>query len=561
VVTKLEARELQINKVMCADFEFHIPGYQRPYAWESEQALELLEDLTQAMENDPDEPYFLGSVVLVKPADHPSCDVIDGQQRLTTLTMLLCVLRELCGNTQLADNIDQLISQPGNLLQKLDAKPRLTLRDRDRTFFQKYVQQAGGLRDLVSEPGPVVANDAQTAIRNNATAFHDRLSEWTDEQRSDLARLIAGRTYLVVVTTPDLTSAHRIFSVMNDRGLDLSPTDNFKARVIGEIPEDDRDLYTSRWEDAEESLGRDAFLTLFAHIRMIFARQRAPRELLKEFPEVVLARYQGRDSEFIDDVLLPYADAYFALLHHSYSAPQGVQTAVNLWLRRLSQLDNVDWQPPALWALKHYATQPAELERLLEKLERLAASMLIRRDGPTTRQQRYGMLLRALEGGQGITATALDLSAAEQAETLLRLDGEIYLQARVRRYVLLRLDEVLADTPGVSYDHKIITVEHVLPQNPASTSQWRRMFDNEQRAYWTHRLANLVLLNRSKNAQAQNFDFSQKKEKYFSGKNGVVAFALTSQVLSTFRWTPDLLHDRQREALDQLASTWDLAPG
>ncbi|WP_214403720.1 DUF262 domain-containing protein [Pseudonocardia lacus] len=558
MVKKLEAHERQISKVLSSDYDYRIPAYQRPYAWETEQAMELLDDLTQALDTNPEEPYFLGSIVLVKPHDDPAAEVIDGQQRLTTLTILLSVLRELSENSQFADNIDQRIREQGDLLQDIEPKPRLTLRERDRDFFRTYVQEPGGLEHLVSNPGPATTNDAQVALRANACVFHEQLSGWTERRRVALAKLIDRWTYLVVVTTPDLDSAHRIFSVMNDRGLDLRPTDNFKAQVVGEIPEEDQDTYTTKWEDAEQELGRDAFSMLFTHLRMIFVRRRAPRELLKEFPELVLSQYTGRQRQFVDDVLEPYAAAYYVLLTRSYKSAVGAEN-VNLWLRRLAQLDNADWQPPALWALRHHGADAGWMSQFLERLERLAASLLIRRFGPTERQLRYGAVLRGLDAGEGLRSAALDLTAEEQQHTMTALDGEIYRQARVRRYTLLRLDEELAAAPGVSYDHKIITVEHVLPQTPAATSEWRELFTDRERAYWTHRLANLVLLNRSKNAQAQNYDFTQKKAKYFTGKKGVVAFALTSQVIATAEWSPRLLERRQHDALELLAKAWDLS--
>jgi hypothetical protein len=558
VTKRLEAHERQINQVLCSDYDFEIPGYQRPYAWEPEQARELLDDLTNSLDSSPEEPYFLGSIVLVKESEqHPRAEVIDGQQRLTTLTILLSVLRELTNDPELASDIDKRIREKGDKIKKIAPKPRLSLRERDRAFFSTNIQQPGGLDTLFADQGPALANDAQIALHANALLFYDELKGWTEERRADLVSLIDGWTYLVVVTTPDLDSAHRIFSVMNDRGLDLRPTDNFKARVIGALPEADRDAYTAKWEDAEQELGRDAFSALFAHIRMVFVRRRAPREILKEFPETVLAQYAGRERVFVDDVLEPYAAAYRSLLNRSYQAPNGAD-AVNLWLRRLAQLDNVDWQPPALWALRHHPNDSAWLADFLCRLERLAASLLIQRFGPTERQQRYGLVLRELDGGAGLDAPSLELTPEEQDDTLGLLDGEVYRQARVRRYALLRLDEELAKTPGVTYDHKIITVEHVLPQTPARASKWLETFTDRERAYWTHRLGNLVLLNRSKNSQAQNYDFDQKKAKYFTGKNGVVAFALTSQVISTSEWTPDVLVRRQRDALDLLAKTWQL---
>ena len=77
---------------------------------------------------------------------------------------------------------------------------------------------------------------------------------------------------LVVVATPDLDAAYRIFSVLNSRGLDLAPTDILKSEIIGAIPAAQRDAYTKKWEDAEEDLGREPFTDLFSHIRMVYRR-------------------------------------------------------------------------------------------------------------------------------------------------------------------------------------------------------------------------------------------------------------------------------------------------
>jgi hypothetical protein len=96
----------------------------------------------------------------------------------------------------------------------------------------------------------------------------------------------------------------------------------------------------------------------------------------------------------------------------------------------------------------------------------------------------------------------------------------------------------------------------VLPQRPKPDSQWQLDFTTAQRAQWTNRLANLVLLSNRKNAQAQNYEFAQKKEKYL--QRGVVTFPLTTQVLGADTWTPELLEARQAELLELLANEWQL---
>lgn len=547
---------MPLHKVFCSDYSFSIPDYQRPYAWRKEQALQLLDDLSEALDRDSTEPYFLGSIVLVKDKQEPAVEVIDGQQRLTTLTILLAVLRDLADDDEVRSSLGQLISEPGDKILGLESRPRLALRKRDRAFFAHHIQRAGSVTHLRALKETAANTDAQRAVQENANALHGRLAQWQPHRRLDLMRMLSRRTYLVVVSTPDLASAHRIFSVMNARGLDLLPTDIFKSNIIGSLPPGDLDAYAEKWESAEELVGRELFAELFQHIRMIFAMKRPERELLKEFPEQVLASYlPGKGADFIDDVLTPYAEAYGQIRDFAYAAPVGAEK-VNNWFRRLAQIDNGDWLPPALWALRRHGDDAAWLDDFFKALERLAASMLIRRVYATPRAQRYAALLRELTDGAGLDAPSLALSEAEKEEVAQKLNGDLYLQEKVRRYVLLRLDELLAQAPGVTYEHARITVEHVLPQNPAPASMWKVKFTDEQREYWTHRIANLVLLNRTKNSQARNFDFTKKKSAYFAGKNGVATFALTSQVLLQPQWTPEVLRARQSALLNVLKEAW-----
>jgi hypothetical protein len=553
---KLEAHEVPLSKVFSSDYEFAIPDYQRPYTWGVEQATQLLEDLHDAVDRNPDEPYFLGSVVLVKEPNVPFAEVIDGQQRLTTLTILLAVLRELSEDAKDRDNLDKLIWEPGDTIQDLASRPRLRLRKRDEDFFRKHVQDRGGL--AVLETGVAPENDAQSNIEKNARELSRLLAKKTPQERLALAKTIVQRTFLVVVSTPDLASAYRIFSVMNSRGVELSPADIFKSNVIGTLPEDLKEKYADKWEDLEVDLGREAFVDLFSHIRMVYMKVRARKLLLQEFESSVLSQFlPERPAAFVDDVLEPYGRAYRDLLASDYQSVTD-SAEINRWLRRLHRLDNFDWQPLALWAFTNHQFNTAWLEEFLRKLDRLAASMLIRRFNTHQRGQRIGQLLRELDEGKGLDSPALDLTADERADVVHRLGGEIYNQLIVRKYLLTRLDELVSDPHATHHDPKIITVEHVLPQNPPVDSEWVRLFTAEQRAHWTHRLANLVLLSRNKNAEAKNYDFATKKAKYFTSRSGISNFPLTTQVLATETWTPEVLDQRQRDLIGVLTQAWEL---
>jgi len=544
-------------KVFSDDFAFSIPGYQRPYAWTTEQAGELLDDLLDFMGSDGDStralnPYFLGSVVLIKGLA-PDSEVVDGQQRLTTLTILLAVLRELADNIKDEQKLNEFIYEEGNEYSGAVDRYRLTLRPRDAEFFREYVQRDGGLTALSSLEE--VLTDSKKNIRENALHFRSKLENLQPSVRKRLGQFILQRCYLVIVSTPDLDSAYRIFSVLNDRGLELSHTDILKSEVIGQVPDEYQDEYTDKWETIEDDLGRGAFQSLFGQIRMIFRKAKAQGTLLEEFRTYVNPKKSPRS--FVDDTLQPYSRAYAEITEAGFESSSGAEQ-INSVAENLGLIDNTDWIAPALYFLRKYRNDPGTLLRYLRDLERLAAVTMVIRTNFNHRMERYGRLLRAAEDDVDLfmEGSPLQPSAEERQKASEVLNGDIY-NSRIRVPVLLRLDGLVSDE-GAVYQRKVITVEHVLPQNPREDSDWLHLFpDEDERLRDTHRLGNLVLLSRRKNGRAQNFDFERKKKEYFQ-RGGATPFALTADVLSRSDWTPDVVEERQRDLLGKLKAAWRL---
>jgi hypothetical protein len=332
-----------------------------------------LEDLLSALEAAGDvessNPYFLGSIVLIK-GTLPKAEVVDGQQRLTTLTILLSVLRSLA-DPQYRAELNEFIYQKGGFFKGTQDRPRLELRPRDQPFFWKYIQHEDGLENLNGSADHL--SGGQQNLRDNAMYLKKRIEELSDYQRAELGRFILQRCYLVAVTTPDLDSAYRIFSVLNDRGMELSHTDMLKSDIIGKIPEEHQDAYTSRWEETEENLGRGTFQTLFGHIRMIRQKAKARDSLLKELRDYV--KPSADPVGFMDKTLLPYAQAFGEIRGASYESTR-LSEDINEMLDWLSQIDNVDWEHPAILYLSMHRQHPELLLRFFQNLERLAAGLM-----------------------------------------------------------------------------------------------------------------------------------------------------------------------------------------
>ena len=557
----LTAHEQPVSKIFNDDYVFHIPGYQRPYAWTTEEARELFEDLIgfMAAEDGPVEkmaPYFLGSIVLIKSDDSPHSDVVDGQQRLTTLTILMAAIRRSCVHENQSADVTRFIYEKGSLILGTTDRFRLTLREKDSDFFQNKVQREEGFQTLLNDSGPLP--DSQRNIRSNAQFFYKRLIQLPEGERLRLAQFIATRCFLVMVVTPDRDSAYRIFSVLNSRGLDLSATDILKADIIGSTPETLREAYTKKWEDTEEDLGREKFGELFSHIRMVYRKAKPKGTLIKEFKDHVTE--VNEPTKLIDKVLLPMKRAYAELLDASYESAADA-TSVNEHMRWLNRLGFNDWVPPALTFFVKFRQDQDAMASFFEDLERLAYAMLVSKAGINERIDRFSKLTVAIEDGRSLSngESPLQLSPLEQARVYAQLDGPFYesLAARARSAILLRLDEFLSDG-SAEYEYQTVTVEHVLPQTPPAGSQWFDWFPEEdERASWVHRIGNLALLTRRKNSAASNYDFDKKKREYFC-RNGISPFPITTQVLGKPEWTPAVVQQRQAELLGIFEKNWRL---
>lgn len=564
----IRGNEYAIKKVFSDDFHFTVPLYQRAYSWTNEESEELLQDLLEALDSDAESveelaPYFLGSVVLNK-GEESASQIIDGQQRLTTLTMLLSALRSL-SESQYADSLTTFICEQGNIVTGTPRRYRLKLRERDAKFFQEYIQDEGGIEKL-KETQESLLSPSQRNIRNNTLGFVRELKSFPPDKITKLTQFIVNRCFLIIVavSTEDLDSAYRVFSVLNDRGLNLSYPDILKAKIINAISANQQEEYTTKWEEVESNMAdRDAFEDLFFNLRAIYSRKRLRTGFIEEFNEYV---FPGRTSDltpqqFIDDILVHYAQAMNQIVKANYPSAFRGSEEINKIFKKLNQLDFGKWMPPALYYFFHNWRQADLMLRFLNALERLVVSFVVCRVPPYRRIDRYCELLQAMYDKKDLYASdsPLQLKTRERQEFLKRLDGDIYqiLPVPMCRYILLRLDEKLSESK-FSYEYETVTVEHVLPQRPGFDSEWYKLFPSREiQDKYVNRLGNLVLLSRGKNMEAQNYDFDRKKRKYFM-TNGISPFPLTTQVLNYQEWTPTVIEQRQRELVGTLRSLWAL---
>ena len=582
----INATEKPLGKVFTSDYRFVVPSFQRAYTWQTENVEQLVNDLQDACTH-PETPYFLGSLILVKDG-HGKYQVIDGQQRLISLSIIIAVLRDLEDDPDLIDALSGLILEPGDKLRGIKAEPRLKLRERDAGFFRMYVQE-GDLEGLFDLRDNDIASHAQRNIALNTRQVFDMLATMPAKERRRFASYLVNAVTLVIVTTDDLAGAHRIFDVMNMRGVPLTASDVFKARTIAEISSAARNAYATRWDDIMDPLGDDAgtLEEFFSDLHLIVSHKAVCARLLDEFRKDVLKPYAKKHNTiaFIDELLAPYANAWRMLEHPTdTSLPDNVVAL----LVSLNDYPTTDWKPVAMWALvnsirnlgdadirifaapgshttAHDATDRAEtplqlhdidrLRGILAALERVTGIDSLNRQSPLARRTRAAGAIRDLDKNRTLQQIRGFLITDEDRRTALaHLRGELQTSPAMKKLLLIRANEQKAG-------HRItrprsLKAMPILPEQVGKTSDFAA-WSETARDHWTNRIGNLALTQANESQMAPLSAYAQRRDRMLLSASSR-RFPLTAELGDIAECTPQTLQCRQDETIRLIADHWNI---
>nr|PZN83852.1 MAG: hypothetical protein DIU57_09425 [Pseudomonadota bacterium] len=555
---------LRIVELFSDPFRFTVPSYQRRYAWTVKEAGQLLDDILLALggEGDPVEPdYFFGAILLTDSGVHAdwrkgpplfprNLEIVDGQQRLITVTILLAVLRDLAAADGAShySKLQELITVGKS--QNGDHTHRLQLQGSDDAFFRTYVLNP---RACLQSPTDIVLEPCMEAMLEVRNHFMAEMQALTIADRQRILDYLLNRCHAVVIVTTDVDHGHRMFSVLNDRGRPLARKDIIKAEVLGGVPPERAATLIEQWRAAEQRLGSDydAFLS---HLRVIEGRGRLPiiagiRSVMQE---------AGGSEAFVSNVLLPNAEAYDIIRRaHHEGAPESAE--ITRLLRYLNWLGSSEWVPATMKWFSLHRCDPAQMLKFLQVVEPFAYSLRLLCIGAGKRATRFAAVLAALEDGS--------IFDPERSPCLLTSDEQRHITYNLRnlherhpqtcKLVLLRLNDELAGEPQ-NLDPVDWTVEHILPQSPGRNGLWREWFpDNDERELLTQSLGNLVLVRRNQNDRASNQDFFRKKAIYFKHAQGDMP-VITREISTFDTWTPDQVRAREERFIEIISRIWRL---
>lgn len=566
---EIEAKEVTVAKLFSPDFMFEIPLYQRPLTWEKDHFVQLFEDVLDSM-NTHQKQYFLGSVILRENKGEKSkYELIDGQQRITSLAILLAVIRDLTDMEDLRAKLKQYLYQEEDKYKEIPAEMRIIPWQDLKEMFKSYVYEVKGTKRFVDdfENNRIRYKDTQDPryhLYEAISVFGKKVGE--EFKNSDslerFVKYLLNRVYLVYIKTPSFTSAFRLFNVLNTRGLPLNTSDLLKSENVGIIEnESERSRYATAWRDMENNLGREEFEKVIVFIRTMQLKERAKLSVYEEYRRQIFAKSLLKQGTAFIDHLREVVDVYTAkILDREINVGDpGKENEYKVVVDLLTRfVPFSDWIPPVLAFYCKFQSD-RDLVDFILKLEKKVIGEWAAGFTPTERITSLNRILRAIESESDPRnlVSQLLIRKGEQpfAEIGARLmdrlnDNQFYsiFGGKLAKYILLRLDMKYWELENFNGYPGTITVEHVLPQNPSEDSEWVKLFNQDTRAEWTNKLGNLVLLSGRKNSKAQNYDFSKKKEAYFKGKS--TAFRITQQLQSLEKWTLEELEARHQGLLN-----------
>lgn len=555
------AHQIESDKLLVKDvFKkwFRIPEYQRPYVWEDDQVTELLDDVMQARTSNPESQYFLGSMVLSKntkeegTTKYEEYDLLDGQQRLTTLFLITAVVRDLTPKTNSSrlktchETIFQMANPDDNIPERL--RIVFDIRNQVKDFINEYVKKDNGTAKEDELKLKIANKDEDISIRNMAKAILTIRKYFSNNHIDDFFPYLRSNVLMIYVSADELEDAFRLFTVMNSRGLKLRNSDILKADNLGRIKDSAKRLdCAKKWEETENYFAED-FDAFLSHLRTILVKQKAAVSLLKEFEDNIYypksydrttktktklppLLSKGEDTfKFVDK----YKKHFEQLFDNENYDLTGSFKLYNLLQLMKKGFEADLWIAPLLRYYDKFKTD--NLINFIIALENKFANDWLIGLTPTTRIENINAIIQTIDNAKASNEILQNSCLTINAKDLLVvLEGNIYGR-RAARYVLLKLDLLYHGHTTKFEMPSTISIEHILPQNPYDNSQWKKDFTDLQREEWANKLGNLVLISRRKNSAQGNKDYFDKKDKYF--KNNVELFSNSVRIYNHYpSWT------------------------
>lgn len=563
----MQAGETTLNKLLNTSRQFIVPIFQRNYSWQKSQYEQLWFDILRASKFKEKQNHFIGSIVYIDmgtPAGRPQqLLLIDGQQRLTTISILLCAIKDYVQKFNLETKLINLAKIKNQFLYNSDEI------DEDRYKLLLNVQDKETYIKLIDNTIFTV-NKLATNIIKCYEFFYERIEDFI-KQYGQIDEIYAGIFKLSLVSISldkDSDNPQMIFESMNSTGKDLSQTDLLRNYLLMDLtPEKQTRLYKTYWKPMEELFGEDIYkndVNKFDYFIRDFLTLKSDTGYICKINNV----YENFKRYYLDNNCEKFAVLRDLFTYAKYYACidllQEKDDELKLYWQEFKKLDSHVVYPFLLKLYDDYSRQIL-IKEDFKKILQVVISYLWRRaicEIPTNSLSKtFAILYQAVDKEDYVNSVIKafvfkssykrfpsDYEVREKLQT-----KDIY-HFRLRKYLLEALENYYHKEP-IDLNTANYTIEHIMPQNIEHNLSWQQMLGEdwqEVHSLYLHSLGNLTIT--GYNAEMSNKSFVEK----VNGESGFKHshLKLNESIAQSDVWNKKAIQRRTNILTDIILKIW-----
>jgi len=525
-----------------------VPVYQRPFAWEISNIQDLFEDI----KNSYPEDYFIGTIVVNRKGDY--FEIVDGQQRLATISLFFSAVRNLLFRENIKENAKAL---ENDFLQRRsyrgEVEQKLKLNNVDNNFYLKWI--------LNNNNNIKPSKESHERILKSYKFIDEFVDNWFKnrgiEDLYNLVEFIDKKLRIIIVTVSDEVNAFTVFETLNDRGLALSQTDLIKNYLfnkadnrLGEA-QDKWLRFTGAIEAAENEDEILQYIKYYWSSKNGLTRE---KQLFKDIKDKTMNKAQ---SIALLTNLDKNTQLYLAILNPVHSFWKDYSTNCTEYILALKELRLTQNRPLLLAILDRFENR--EVEKALKLIVSWSVRNLITGTiAAGTLEKEFSNQARLINEGKVKNASKLRKSIENIIPTDEQFKRAFEIASisknYIARYYLAEIEKAYRKTSELRLikNPEKVNLEHILPVNPSNLDDWPGLNEEIHKTYYK-RIGNLTLLDKKMNSDEDNSNFKVKIEVY---KNSEVF--ITKNLKKRKQWTAKEIEKRQKEFAEKSLQIWGL---
>jgi uncharacterized protein with ParB-like and HNH nuclease domain len=573
---KVTSEPITIDDKELKDCIFNVPLYQREYSWDLEQISDLFNDINDSYE---DNEHFLGSILLFA-RDGINRDIIDGQQRLTTIFLILWSIRKALD--KLNDGSDNR-AEPGlkiidNILYKRIRKasiidnsnePRLTTGKRDKNLFRAILRG-----ENIDGKGVKDGRKKSHRLLINATLFIDTKVEQVVKSDGitgllELLDKVTACRY-IVMTAEKQEDQKLLFKTLNSRGVELSESDLIKNEIcinlkggttdeeVIQLWDETRDLLEQKNNTANIDIFLFHFINSLADsqdIRQTIEISISKNRISENYPPIpekmIFSGYAekikriSRTSDFLEEIKIN------ALSYLEIYSPDEKDKSYT-YLNSLRAMNITKCYPLLLRGKR--VLNDKNFELLAKAVECISFRHSVLKNDPKELERFYYNLLSKLQSDKDIDVVIDDIRQHPSVKIEENFKRNFILsspKSNVAKMILSRIIQL--DSEAINWQSKDIHLEHIMPQTVKG--EWISLKESSEELYdmSVNRLGNLTLLKGKINISVSNNDFSEKKKQYENSRLNI-----NHDIIKAKNWDFDTIDNRQTNLYELAKNIWKI---